>query len=401
MTKRQKLELRASEIRAKLSELAGVEALTDEQRGEIDTLRNEYSDTERRIQAASIADDQPEGREVRTEDKELIDLIAGADVGAIFTAALEHRATDGRTAELQEHLGLGSNQVPLALLRGAPPVEARAVTPAPSDVGTNQAPIIPAVFPQSCAAWLGVDMPTVGVGEASFPVLTTSATVHVPAENTDAAETTGAFSADVLTPSRLQAAFFYSREDRARFAGMDEALRANLSDALGDKLDQQVLNGAQGLFNGTKLANHNVSDEDDFQSYMSHFAFGRVDGTYASMLGELRILMGSATYGHAGSVYAGTATNKGDWSAAEKLASITSGVKVSAHVPAVASNKQNSIIRLGARRDMVVAIWEGVTLIPDEITLAKKGQIQVTAVMLHAVKILRSDGFHKQQAQLA
>ena len=401
MTNRQKLELRASEIRAKLSELAGVEALTDEQRGEIDTLRNEYSDTERRIQAASIADDQPEGREVRTEDKELIDLIAGADVGAIFTAALEHRATDGRTAELQEHLGLGSNQVPLALLRGAPPVEARAVTPAPSDVGTNQAPIIPAVFPQSCAAWLGVDMPTVGVGEASFPVLTTSATVHVPAENTDAAETTGAFSADVLTPSRLQAAFFYSREDRARFAGMDEALRANLSDALGDKLDQQVLNGAQGLFNGTKLANHNVSDEDDFQSYMSHFAFGRVDGTYASMLGELRILMGSATYGHAGSVYAGTATNKGDWSAAEKLASITSGVKVSAHVPAVASNKQNSIIRLGARRDMVVAIWEGVTLIPDEITLAKKGQIQVTAVMLHAVKILRSDGFHKQQAQLA
>ena len=401
MTNRQKLELRASEIRAKLSELAGVDELTDEQRTEIDELRTEYGDTERRIQAASIAEDKPEGREVATEDRELAELIGGADVGAIFAATLEHRGTDGRTAELQEHFGLGANQVPLALLRGAPPVEARAVTPAPSDVGTNQAPIIPAVFPQSCAAWLGIDMPTVAVGEASFPVLTTSATVHVPAENADADDTTGAFSAEVLSPARLQAAFFYSREDRARFTGMAEALRMNLSDALSDKLDQQILNGTEGLLNGTVLANHNVSDEDDYETYMSHFAFGRVDGKYASMLGDVRILMGSATYGHAGGVYAGTASNKGDWSAAEKLASITGGLKVSAHVPVVASTKQNAVIRLGMRRDMIAAIWEGITLIPDEITLAKKGQIQVTAVMLHAVKILRAEGFFKQQVKVS
>ena len=76
-------------------------------------------------------------------------------------------------------------------------------------------------------------------------------------------------------------------------------------------------------------------------------------------------------------------------------------MKVSAHVPAVASNKQNAVIRLGMRRDMVAPIWEGVTLIPDEITLAGKGQIQVTAVMLHAIKILRTAGFYKQQSQHA
>ena len=46
-------------------------------------------------------------------------------------------------------------------------------------------------------------------------------------------------------------------------------------------------------------------------------------------------------------------------------------------------------------------MWEGVTLIPDEISLAKKGQIQITAVMLHAVKILRTGGFYKQQTQHA
>ena len=116
--------------------------------------------------------DDPEGRELRA-------LIVGASVGEIFQAAVEHRATDGRTAELQAHVKLPANSIPLALLREP---EARAVTPGPAEVGTNQQPIIPGVFPQSCAAFLGVDMPTVGVGEAVFPVLATNAVVGVPAE---------------------------------------------------------------------------------------------------------------------------------------------------------------------------------------------------------------------------
>ena len=49
------------------------------------------------------------------------------------------------------------------------------------------------------------------------------------------------------------------------------------------------------------------------------------------------------------------------------------------------------------RRDMVSPIWEGVTLIPDEVTQAKKGEIVITAILLHAVKILRVGGFYKQE----
>ena len=42
-------------------------------------------------------------------------------------------------------------------------------------------------------------------------------------------------------------------------------------------------------------------------------------------------------------------------------------------------------------------VWGQVTLIPDEVTLAGyKGQIQLTAVLLYAVKLLRSGGFYKQ-----
>ena len=138
-------------------------------------------------------------------------------------------------------------------------LETRAVTPAPSDVGQNQSTIIPGVFPQSCAAFMGIDTPTVAVGEAIYPVLATNATVGTPAENAAQAETTGSFTADVLSPSRLQASFFYSREDRARFSGMDEALRMNLSEALADGLDQQILAGTNGLASpAATLANHNA-----------------------------------------------------------------------------------------------------------------------------------------------
>ena len=80
---------------------------------------------------------------------------------------------------------------------------------------------------------------------------------------------------------------------------------------------------------------------------------------------------------------------------------ITGGLRVSAHVPAVSGNKQNAIVRRGTRRDMVAPIWEGVSLIPDEITKAKDGQIVITAVMMHATKILRTDGFYRQESKHA
>ena len=58
-------------------------------------------------------------------------------------------------------------------------------------------------------------------------------------------------------------------------------------------------------------------------------------------------------------------------------------------------------MRLGARRDAVAGLWQGVTIIPDEVTRAKQGEIVITAVMLAAVKILRSGGFYKAEVKVA
>ena len=396
MRTRDRIALAMSEHRQAINGLLGKDELTEDERAELAAKTTRAQELETELRAAIVADPDPEPN-TGTEDgegRELRALTDRAELGNIFECAIEHRVSGGAERELQEHFHLGANQIPIAMLR-----EVRAVTPAPANVGQNQAAIIPAVFPQACAAFLGVDMPTVPVGEAVYPVLTTGATVHTPAENATAAETEGAFSADVLSPSRLQASFFYSREDRARFAGMSEALRMNLSEALSDKLDQQVINGANGLLNGTNLANNNRTTLADFAHYKGAFAYSRVDGTYASTVGDIRIVMGTAGYTHAATIYR---ANNSDDSALDVLTSRTAGLKVSAHVPALDSNnRQNSIVRLGMRRDMVAPIWEGITLIPDEITLAAKGQIKVTAVMLHAIKILRAAGFYKVGTQTA
>ena len=323
-------------------------------------------------------------------DAQFASLQSRGNLARVVAAITRHELVDGVEREVQQEYGLSGNQIPLSFL------QTRAVTPAPGNVQSNQAPVIPGVFPQSVAAFLGIDMPTVGVGEAIFPVLTTNAVVRVPAENAAATETTGAFSADVLSPSRLQASFFWSREDAARFAGMDQALRENLGMAMSDALDREVLTGTEGLLTGTKLENHAAAAETDYAGYRSSLAYARVDGTYAPTVAELRVVMGSATYAHAANKF--RSDNAGDRSAIEDLENVTAGVRVSAHVPA-ATTKQLALVRLGTRRDMVAPVWQGVTLIPDEITKAAKGEIVMTAVMLHAVKILRVGGFWKQQTQ--
>ena len=393
MTPIQTLEIRAGELRKRLAEIGSLTELTDETRSELDKLKLEYADNDSRRAALVIAGDAPVTHiETRSaEGREFRGLVNRSNVGEIFDAALGKRAVDGASAELQQHYGLDPNQIPLALLVRSWPdadkLETRAVTPAPGDVGQEQETIIPYVFPMSAASFLGVNMPTVGVGEAVYPVLTAELAVGAPAENAAQAETTGAFSADVLAPGRLQASFFYSREDRARFAGMDAALRENLSDGLSDGLDKQILSGTNGLFTGTNLANNAQTTDDTFDSYLNNLCWNQIDGRYAAMPSDLAMVVGAATLKDLGQTYRNTSVDR---SALDRLMELTSGVRVSAHVPAPTSNRQNVVIKRGMSMTAVAPVWEGITIIPDEVTKAGTGQIVITAVMLYAMKVLRT-----------
>ena len=134
---------------------------------------------------------------------------------------------------------------------------------------------------------------------------------------------------------------------------------------------------------------------------LANLVWGQIDGRYASMTSDLAIVVGAETYADLGSTYR---NNSVDRSALDRIMELTGGVRVSAHVPAAAGTpkKQNTVVRRGMSSTAVAPTWEGITIIPDEVTKASAGQIVITAVMLYAVKVLRTGaGLVKQQTQHA
>ena len=111
------LRVRAMEVRVRLAELSTAE-MTDDSRAEIDTLRTEYTDLERRQSAMLIADDTPEPIETATsgEGKEYRELRNAASFSRYVAAAMAGRGVspnppmdrDGRGEDTGR--GRGSNR---------------------------------------------------------------------------------------------------------------------------------------------------------------------------------------------------------------------------------------------------------------------------------------------------
>ena len=393
--------LRLSEIREKLNDLNGIESPTDAQK------------TEERALLASLKTGEVEYREALTSEgekdatvpvdageREYRAVLARSNVGRIMTAVVEHRSTEGAESELQAALGLAPNQVPLCLLR-LPAVEHRAVTTGPDNVAASGQMAIMPVFAAGVGAFIGASRPTVDAGTVAHPILDQRPTVSGPyTASTAVDETTGSFSSDLLTPGRIQASYFYKRVDAARFPSIDMALRQALNGGLEEKLDYELFAGQAGLFTGTNLSAHAAgATVTSFAEYLSLFGHARVDGRYAASLADVRTITGAATYAHAGGSYR---SNNADYSALDALDGKTGGVRVSAHVPPVAAHKQNALVRLGSHdRAVIQVLWDGVTLVPDEITKVKTGEIAIAAILLTACKILRSDSFRKQEVRHA
>ena len=238
------------------------------------------------------------------------------------------------------------------------------------------------------------------VGDAAYPVLSTVPSVKGPFTGSDnAAQTDAEFVANNLSPERLQASYSYRRSDAARFAGLDAALRLALNSGLQEKLDQQAIEGTDGLLTSTNLDNNNVNAVSTFALYLSGLLYGRVDGRFARTPGDIRMIVGQGTYNHASAAYKGS---NSDESGVERLQEKSGGLMVSAHVPDVSGNKQNALIRLGMERGAAVQpLWQGVSLVVDEFTRAAYGEIIVHAVLLANFAITRKAQFSKRQTQHA
>ena len=405
MTNLQKITLRLSEVRTRLNEISVLEgeALTEKISAESETLQTEYKELETRNRAAIIAEND-DTEIVKTEDaeiRELRQLTEKSNIGDIFSAAVEHRNTAGETAELQQHYGINANQIPIEMLRIDRGVEERVAATVPAKIGdASQAQVVTPVFASGDGAFLSIERPTVPVGDAAYPVLSTLPSVKGPfTDSTEAAQTDATFVANGLSPERLQASFSYRRTDAARFAGLDASLRLALNSGLQEKLDQQAISGTDGLLTSTNLDNNNVNAVTTFALYLSGLLYARVDGRYARTPGDIRMIVGAGTFTHASAAYKG---NTSDESGVERLQEKSGGLMVSAHIPSVSGNKQNALIRLGMERGGAVQpMWQGVSLVVDEFSRSAHGEIIVHAILLANFAITRKAQWVKQQTQHA
>ena len=234
---------RHSRERGRMAELSLVDALSDEQRSELDTIEKSTPDLERELRAATVAlEDEEKETETRavndpdTEQRERIELRSKAQLTTYFLNAARGRMADGAESELQAAAGVSGHGIPLELWDvpierrdGEGERETRAITPSPGTTGVNLDPIRPAVFANSIAPRLGIEMPRVKSGTFASGTITTSQSATALAKSAAAVGAAGAITVTTATPKRISARLELTLEDIATVgqANFESILREN------------------------------------------------------------------------------------------------------------------------------------------------------------------------------
>ena len=414
MTTLQKLQVRASELRARLNTISGLDELTDEIRSESETLSTEYTDTETKIRAAIVAEgDDAEKRSTDTagvtvtaEMRERLELRGKSRLSNYIRAAINGRSVDGPESELSAAHGC-PGAVPFAMFETVDEgVEHRDVTPGPSTADTTvPRTIVPALFAGSLAEYFGIAMPEVDAGDQGFPVLATSVTAGPKAKGAAAAQTAGAFTVTTATARRVTGQVKFRREDAARLDGMEMSLQQNLRAVIVDGVNHQLLNGS-GSGDGTLAGLFSLLDDpsDPAAGVATYGKFNSellsaIDGVNASERTDVRAVFGLDTYRLAGATF--RANNSND-SSLDLIERYFGGVRASSKVPAKASHVQQAIARLeNPAGDRVAAMptWGGLEVVRDVYgTNAAQGEIVLTAIALVGDVVLTRKAAFKQLA---
>ncbi|MCY4020169.1 MAG: hypothetical protein OXG39_12250 [Chloroflexi bacterium] len=323
-------------------------------------------------------------------------------------AAIQGRPVEGAAAEFAAACGC-PGQMPLeAFGEPAAPrreVRADAVTSGPAaDTQQVTAPILPAIFQESIGADLGIEMPTVAAGQAVYPVITQSVTAAPAAPATPRDATAATITPTALKPSRITGSVVWKKEDAALLGDLDTALVGDLQAVLRDAYDAQVAagNGAapnmRGLATQLPLSAAGSDAAATTFAVLVQRAAGMVDGLYATRLSDLRAVMSVQAYAYLASLFRANETEATglDW-----LTSRFGSIRANGRIAEAAQTAQDGarspvFVRRGrpVGRVAVAPVWQGVTLIRDEISGASAGTVKVTADMLvGGIGFLRSAAF--------
>ena len=412
---------RQSRERGKMADVASAENLSDEQRSELDAIEGGTADLERQIRAARIAvEDDDKAAETRAatepdaEQRERLELRSRASLTAYIRAALSGGQVDGAEAELRAAAGV--SQIPLELWDVPAESEQRAATEAPGTVGVNLDRIRPAVFANSIAPRLGIEMPRVGSGTYASATINQSLTAGGQAKGADAAATAATFTVTAVTPKRISARLSVQAEDIASVGAtnFEPILRENLSLVLSDALDDQAING-DGSNNGLTGIFERLTDPSapaavaDFDAFAAAHA-GGIDGLWANTLKDVSIVVGPATMALAARTFQAAASFKGELSSAAYAMANTGGLWTNKRMPDAASDVQQAILyrkgrsmmgAAGAMRTAVCPHWNEISI--DDIYSGSASATRhfTMHVLLGDVILVQPDAYAQISFQLA
>ena len=411
------LTKRQSKDRQELLELSKADSLTDDQRSRFDELETRQADTERQLRGARLAveaDQQADtgtGTPVDAEMRERLELRSKARVTRFFESAMRSRHVDGAEAELCAAAGIPEGSIPFELWDTRQETEQRAITPAPSTVGLNLAPLQPMVFAPSIAPRLSIDMPTVGSGSYASGTITTAATADSAAKTTEVPETAAAFTLSTTTPHRIGAALKLTLEDVASVGAenFEALLRSHLQTVMSDTLDSHILNQAgsganiTGIFARltdptTTAGSGSTAGWTDFLNVQAD----AIDGLWATELAHVSMLVGVDTYRLAGKTYPSSAQLESAASVLKRTGYEGMGIWTNKRMPATQSNVQQGIICRKGRsmmpaptRTAVCPSW-GYFTIDDLFTGASQGSRRlVINTLIGDVILVQPDAYQQ------
>lgn len=435
MTNKQKIELRLSEVRQRLNEIAGIEgeAFTDEVRNEADTLQTEFRDLEIKHRAAITSEAEEEARmrgefnEGDGESAEIRALMRDVSIGDYLSRAVGGVGIEGRAKELNAALKVeavgksGGVLIPWAVLSGPTPApeareaEQRAFTTTANYAGGITArPILQRLFGPGILGALGVRVDSVPAGRSEWPLLATGVAPDMKAEGTAAADAVAAtFDTQTLKPKRLTGVYEYTHEQAAQVPEIEAALRRDLADAVRSKMSDLALNGDEDTNahepNGflakidAPMAPSAVATFEDFSG--SHAL--AVDGIHAQNEKQVSSVIGVESYRLAARTYRGGAGS--DEAASELLMRRSMMCVASSYVPTPPDSGDNENVQNGnifhaagptggeMRGDSVAAVWPALEIIRDIYSQSSQG-VKLTWVTLWDLEAAFRSGAYKRIA---
>lgn len=429
MTPRQRIEIAQSKRRQRTHELLDIENRSDDEQAEMQRLSAELEAGEIELRAAiaaepaSTGDGDGDGAPAAGDDPKRVELRNASSLAAFVSAAISGRPLAGAEAELAAEIGLGTGFVPLEMFTPPRPVETRAVSEAPSDVGVNLAPILPSIFARAVVPRLGVEMPRVPTGTYATGTITGDLSAEAKNKGDAVAAQAATITTATTTPHRISARLSIALEDIAAVGtdNFEAALRQNLSLAMSAQLDAYGLSGTGAGPQPTGLLTRLADPTDpttvvDWAAFVATAADGIDGGPWAEDMTAVRLCVNADTMRLAektfrdpvGTQNAGYAT-PGEMSAAAYLRDHCGGFFASSRMPDTASNIAQAIrYRPGtmglegveAVRTAVCPVWSEIG-IDDIYTDSAKGVRHVTFhVLLGDVIITQADAYERVDLKL-